>query len=403
MAGISLHELDEKVIGNTYHRFPLTVAKAKGAWVFDAKGKRYLDYLSGVAVLPLGHCHPEIVKAITSQVSRYIHLSNYFAEKGQVELAALLIENTYADKVFFVNTGTEATELAIKMARKWALRNRGRRAKEIISLENSFHGRTMGAITLTAQERFHAGIGPLMGGVKSVPYNNIAAVKAAFSNKTAAVIAEPVQCEGGINIPQIDYMTQLKNLCKKYNVLLIADEVQTGIGRTGRFLACEHSLLTPDITLLGKSLGGGLPLGAVLATDAVANALSYGDHGTTMGGNPVACAAGTAMLRFITEKKLIQQAEDMGNYIKNALFDLRKKHPEISGIRNLGLIIGFEYDHAEDLVAESLAQGLIINHVQKNTVRMLPPFITTPAEVKQAMTILSQAIKKVGARAAQEG
>jgi predicted acetylornithine/succinylornithine family transaminase len=402
MAGISLHELDEKFIGNTFHRLPIVVSKAKGSWVYDAKGKKYLDFMSGVAVLPLGHCHPDITKAITNQISRYMHLSNYFVTNEQVELADLLIENTFADKIFFVNTGSEATELAIKLARKWAQRNRGRRAKEIICLENSFHGRTMWAISLTAQERFHAGIGPLMGGVKVVPYNNIAAVKAAFSSRTAAVIAEPVQCEGGINIPQIDYMTQLKNLCKKYNVVLIADEIQTGIGRTGRFLACEHSLLTPDIALLGKSLGGGLPLGAVLTTDSIANVLSYGDHGTTMGGNPVACAAGIVMLKYITAKKLIPQAEDMGNYIKSALFDLRKHHPEMTGIRNLGLIIGFDFPYAEDLVAECLTQGLIINRVQQTTVRFLPPFTITQAEVKQAMAILDIAIKRVITRAAQE-
>jgi len=401
MAGTSLHELDEKCIGNTYHRRPLVIAKAKGSWVFDAKGKKYLDFLTGIAVLPLGHCHPDIVKAITAQAGRYIHLSNTFAESGQVELAQLLIDSTYAEKIFFVNTGTEATELAIKIARKWALRRRGKRAHEIICMENSFHGRTMGAISLTAQERFRAlqsGIAPLMGGVKAVPYNNINAVKAAISSKTAAVIAEPVQCDGGINIPQIDYITQLKNLCKKYNVLLIADEIQTGIGRTGRFLACEHSLVTPDITLLGKSLGGGLPLGAVLTTDAVAGALSYGDHGTTMGGNPVACAAGIAMLKYIADKKLIARAESMGDAIKNALFDLRKKHPAITGIRNLGLIIGFEYEHAEELVDEALSLGLIINRVQQNTIRLLPPFTVSAEEIKQAISMLDQALKKVSAR-----
>jgi len=259
----------------------------------------------------------------------------------------------------------------------------------------------MGAISLTAQKRFHEGIAPLMGGVKAVPFNNIAAVKAALNGKTAAVIAEPVQCEGGINIPQIDYMTQLKNLCKKYNVLLIADEIQTGIGRTGRFLACEHSLVTPDITLLGKSLGGGLPLSAVLTTDSVADALSYGDHGTTLGGNPVACAAGIATIKYITDKKLIARAESLGNTIKDSLFELRKKHPDISGIRNLGLIIGFDYPHADDLVSECLTQGLLINRVQQNTIRFLPPFTVSADEIKQALNILDHALKKVSAKVLQ--
>jgi len=401
MAAIHVHELDEKYIGNTFHRLPLTVAKAKGSWIYDTKGKKYLDFLTGVAVLPLGHCHTDVVHAITAQASRYIHLSNNFITQEQVELAKLLIDNTFADKVFFANTGSEATELAIKLARKWALHHRGKRAREIICMENSFHGRTMGAISLTAQKHFHEGIGPLMGGVKAVPFNNIAAVRAALNGKTAAVIAEPVQIEGGINIPQIDYMTQLKSLCKKYNVLLIADEIQTGIGRSGRFLACEHSLVTPDITLLAKPLGGGLPLSAVLTTETVAAAMSYGGHGTTMGGNPVACAAGLATIKYILDKKLIPKAESLGASIKDSLFDLRKKHPEMSGIRNLGLIIGFDYPYADELVAECLTQGLIINRVQQNTVRFLPPFTVSADEIKQALNMLDHALKKVSAKIMQ--
>lgn len=395
MATTSLHELDEKYIGNTYHRFPFDVAKAKGAWIQDSKGKKYLDLVSGIAVLPLGHSHPDVVKAVQHQSARYMHLSNYFADENQIALARLLTENTFADKVFYANSGAEATEVAIKLARRWAIKNRNRKAHEIICMENSFHGRTMGALSLTGQARFHAGITPMMGGVKVVPYNSIAAVKAAISRKTAAVIVEPVQCEGGVNIPQIDFMTQLKNLCKKYDILLIADEIQTGIGRTGRFLACEHSLITPDIALLGKSLGGGLPLSAVLTTDAVAGAFGYGDHGTTMGGNPVSCAAGLACVSHIIKKKLIREAASLGDSFKDALYALKKKHPAISGIRNLGLIIAFDFEHAEALVEECLANGLIINKVQQGTIRLLPPFTLSPAELKQAMAILDKALKKV--------
>lgn len=395
MATALLHELDEKYIGNTYHRLPLDIAKAKGAWIQDQKGKKYLDLVSGIAVLPLGHSHPEIVKAVQRQSAQYMHLSNYFVDTNQVALAKLLVENTFADKVFYVNSGAEATEVAIKLARRWAVKNRHPKAHEIICMENSFHGRTMGALSLTAQARFHAGITPMLGGIKTVPYNNISAVKAAITRKTAAVIVEPVQCEGGVNIPQIDFMTQLKNLCKKYNILLIADEIQTGIGRTGRFLACEHSLITPDIALLGKSLGGGLPLSAVLTTDAVASAFGYGDHGTTMGGNPVSCAAGLACLSFIIKKKLINTAANLGDAFKDALYTLKKKHPAISGIRNLGLIIAFDFEESEALVEECLANGLIINRVQQGTIRLLPPFILSPTELKQAISILDKALKKV--------
>lgn len=398
MSAASLNELDETYIGNTYHRFPFEVARAKGAWIVDTKGKKYLDFLSGIAVLPLGHAHPDIVKAITRQAARYVHLSNYFADASQVGLAQFLTENTFADKVFFVNSGAEATEVAIKLARKWAGKNKNPKANEIICMENSFHGRTMGALSLTGQPKFHAGIGPMLDGIKTVPYNNIAAVKAAIGRRTAAVIAEPVQCEGGVNIPQIDFMTQLKNLCKKYDVLLIADEIQTGLGRSGRFLACEHSLITPDIALLGKALGGGLPLSAVLTTDSIAGAFAYGDHGTTMGGNPVACAAGLAGLEFIVKKKLVARAEALGALFKDALFAMRKKHPEISGIRNLGLIIAFEHDRAEDLVADCLASGLIINRVQEKTIRLLPPLTLSDAEFKQGLLILERCLKKVAVK-----
>jgi predicted acetylornithine/succinylornithine family transaminase len=395
MATTTLQEFDEKYIGNTYHRFPFEVVKAKGPWITDKKGKKYLDLVTGIAVLPLGHSHPDIVKAVSSQAAKYMHLSNYFTDQNQVNLARLLIENTFADKVFYANSGAEATEVAIKLARRWAVKNRGRKAHEIICMENSFHGRTMGALSLTGQPRFHAGITPMMGGVKVVAYNSIAAVKAAINRKTAAVIVEPVQCEGGVIIPQIDYMTQLKNLCKKYDILLIADEIQTGLGRTGRFLACEHSLITPDITLLGKSLGGGLPLSAVLTTDAVAGAFSYGDHGTTMGGNPVSCAAGLACINHILKKKLIREAASLGDAFRNGLFALKKKHPAITGVRNLGLIIAFDFEHTEALAEECLANGLIINKVQQGTIRLLPPFTLSPAELKQALGILDKALKKV--------
>jgi len=391
----TLNEIDKLYIGNTFHRLPVEITRAKGSYVFDKKGKKYLDLMTGIAVLPLGHCAPEVKKAITTQAGKYVHLSNYFADTNQVDLAKLLVENTYADKVFFVNSGAEAVDVAVKLARKWAIKNRNPKAHEIISTTQSFHGRTLGAISLTGQDSFHKDITPLMGGVKTVPYNDIGAIRRAISKKTAAVIVEPIQCEGGINIPLIDYLTQLKNLCKKNNVLLIADEIQTGLGRTGKFLASEHSLMQPNITLLGKSLGGGLPLSAVITTDKVASAFTYGDHGTTMGGSPIACAAGLATMNVILKNKLIKKAETLGTRFINELFSLQKKYDKIQNIRGMGLIIGFDFEYAAKLTEECLKHGLIINKVQQKTIRFVPAFNLKDTEVKAAFSILQKCMAKV--------
>ena len=396
MARNDLLTLDTQYIGNTYRRLPLEITRAKGSWIFDKKGKKYLDMMSGIAVLPLGHMHPAVKKAVTAKLGKYMHLSNYFADEDAAKLAALIIENSFADKVFYANTGAEATDVAIKLARKWAVKNRNPKAHEIISMKQSFHGRTYGAISLTAQAVFHKDIGPLVGGIKHIPYNDFNAVKRAITKKTAAIFAEPVQCEGGINIPQIDFMTQLKNLCKKENILLIADEIQTGLGRTGKFLACEHSLMQPDIVLLAKSLGGGLPLSAVATTDAVASAFTYGDHGTTMGGNPLAAAAGLATMEYILKHKLISKTAKLGERFRDAFLSLEKKYPVITNSRNLGLIMGFDVPFASELVEECRKQGLIIGKLKSDTIRMLPPFNLSDTEFKTAFRILEKTIKKLG-------
>lgn len=395
MADAKLFNRDETYIGNTYHRLPIAVSKAKGSWIYDTRNKKYLDMLTGIAVLPLGHLQTDVKKAVNAQLSKYIHLSNYFADSAQVDLAELIVNNSFADKVFYANTGAEATELAIKLARKWARANRRASACEIISMENSFHGRTIGALSLTGQPKFHEGIQPIMKGVKTVPFNNISAVKRAINRRTAAIIVEPVQCEGGINIPQIDYLTQLKHLCKKHNILLIADEIQTGLGRTGRFLASEHSLTLPDIALLAKSLGGGFPLSAVITTDRIASAITFGDHGTTMGGNPVACAAGYATLKHILDNGLISTAEKLGDRIKDELFRLAERYPAVTNIRNLGAILGFDHPDAVLLIEEARSQGLLLNKVQQNTIRLLPPFNMSNTEIKYLVDVLDKVLKKL--------
>lgn len=394
MATQSLFELDEQYIANTYHRLPFVPARARGSFIYDSRGKQYLDLLCGIAALPLGHLHPEVKKAITAQSAKYLHLSNYFCDENQVKLAKLLVDNTHGDKVFYANSGAEAADLSIKLARKWARKNRNPNAHEIICMENSFHGRTYGALSATGQDRFHAGIGPMLGGIKRVPYNDVAAARGAINRRTAAIMVEPVQCEGGINIPLIDFLTQLKHLCKKHDLVLIVDEIQTGLGRSGRFLASEHSLMIPDITLLGKSLGGGLPLSAVLTTQSVADAVTYGDHGTTMGGNPLACAAGLATLQVILKKKLVQRAEKLGDRFRQKLFDLKKKYP-IENVRNMGLVIGFDVTNPAGFVEECLKKGLILNKVQEKTVRLLPPLNLSDTEFKDALTIMEAVLKKM--------
>ena len=384
---------DEKYIGNTYKRLPIDIAKAKGSYLYDKKGKKYLDMLTGIAVHSLGHNHPVVKKALLDQSASYLHLSNYFADKNQVSLAKLIVSNSFADKVFYVNTGTEANETAIKLARKWARKNKHPKAHEIITMKNSFHGRSMGSLSITGQPQFHKDIGPMMGGVKTVAYNDISAVKNAITKKTAAVIVEPVQCESGVNIPFIDYLTQLRNLTKKHNILLIVDEIQTGLGRTGKFLCCEHSLIQPDIVTLGKSLGAGLPLSALITTNEIAESFTCGDHGTTMGGNPLAAAIGYAELKHVLDKKLISASLKTGEIIKKKLYDLEKKYNLIGNIRGLGLILAFDIEEAELFMYECLKNGLIVNKLKSNSIRLLPPLNISPSEIKAAFLIIEKVLK----------
>ncbi len=321
----------QKFIMNTYSRQPIVLVKGRGTKVYDSDGREYIDFVSGVAVNNLGHCHPRVVVALQKQAQRLIHISNHFHIEPQVNLAKLLVKNSFADKVFFCNSGTEAIEAAIKLSRRYNREILKKDRYEIITMQGSFHGRTMGALAATAQEKFHKGFEPVLPGFRYVPYNDIKAVEQAINEHTCAILVEPLQGEGGVILPAPGYLKALRELCDRHKVLLILDEIQTGMGRTGRFFGYEHEGITPDIAALAKGLAGGMPIGALLATDKIAQAFTPGSHGSTFGGNPLACAAAIATIEALLEDNIIiQSVEHLGAYFMDGLRSLQQKHPFIN-------------------------------------------------------------------------
>src|ERR1700690_632674 len=323
----------------TYSRFPIVLRKGRGVKVWDTNGKEYLDFVGGIAVNVLGHCHPQVVVAIQKQAQRLIHVSNLYHIEPQVRLAKLLVMNSFTDKVFFCNSGAEANEAAIKIARKYAHEHFGAECFEIISTFNSFHGRTIATMTATGQTKFQKGFEPLLPGFKHVPFNNIDALRAAVSERTCAVMLEPIQAEGGVNLPSEDYLTQVRELCDEKKLLLILDEVQTGMGRTGKLFAYEHYGITPDIMSLAKGLGGGVPIGAMLATDKVAAVFQPRTHASTFGGNPLVCAAAIAAIEALLEDGLVlDQCNRMSRYLVERLNQLMEEYEgKVVDVRGKGL------------------------------------------------------------------
>lgn len=374
---------------NTYGQRSTTLVKGEGVYVWDDNGKRYLDALSGIAVCGLGHCHPAVTEAITSQASSLVHVSNLYLVEPQVELAALLTRLAGMDNVFFSNSGAEANEAAIKMARKYG-QEKGIASPEVITAQSSFHGRTMATLSATGNEKIKAGFAPLVSGFKHVPYNDIEAIKAAATDSTVAIMVEPVQGEGGIRVPHQDYLQALRSLCDENGWLLIFDEIQTGNARTGAFFAWQHSNVRPDILTTAKGLANGLPLGACLAAGRAAEIFQPGNHGSTFGGNPVACAAALATLKTIEGENLCQQAAALGNYIKTGFKSALEGNRHVVDIRGLGLMIGIELDKpCTELVARAMARGLLINVTANNTIRLLPPLIMTH---DQADTVIATVV-----------
>jgi len=369
-------EKDKQYIMGTYPRYPLVVTRAKGYKVWDDKGKEYIDLFVGISVCNLGHCHPEVIKAVETQIYRLFHISNFYYTVPQIELAELLVKHSFANKVFFCNSGAEANEAAIKLARKWGKQFSPPKYK-IITLEGSFHGRTLGTISATGQQKVKTGFEPLLPGFIHVPFDNIKAIEEAIDRETCAIMVEPIQGEGGIRIPSAHYFKKIRKLCDENQILLIFDEVQTGMGRTGYLFAYEHEGIKPDILTLAKSLANGLPIGAILAREDVAQNFSMGTHGSTFGGNPVTCAAAKVVMQILTQTELLDYARQLSSFFKEKLEELKNKHNKvIKEIRIRGLMIGVELNQmAAPIVESCLKKGFLINAVQEKVLRFLPPLI----------------------------
>ncbi len=388
--------LSEKVIAHTYNRFPILPVRGKGTRIWDIEGKEYIDFFSGLAVCNLGHCHPKVVQAIQSQAEKLIHVSNLYYIQPQIELAALLCRHSFANKVFFCNSGAEANEGALKLARKYAKEKMGEDRYEVITMERSFHGRTLATLTATGQTKYHKGYAPLVPGFKYVPFNDLKAVEEAISSKTCAVLLEPIQGEGGVNVPSEGYLKGLRDICSEKGVLLILDEVQVGMGRTGKLFAYEHEGIEPDMLTLAKSLAGGVPIGALLIKEEVAKGFEPGDHASTFGGNFLATAAGVAALNAILEEGMLENCQRVGAYFLSRLQEVQKKFSFVVDVRGRGLILGMELkmDGAE-MVKEMMKRGFLINCTMNRVLRFLPPLIVTEEEVDQMIEALEEVFKGV--------
>lgn len=380
----------------TYARQAVTFERGEGAWLWDDRGVRYLDALSGIAVCNLGHAHPAIHEALSQQSKKLIHTSNLYGVALQEKLAERLLQLSSMDNVFFCNSGTEANEAAIKLARKYG-HQKGIDKPVVITMEKSFHGRTMGALSATGNTKIKQGFTPLLEGFVHVPYNDTAAVEAAIraDANIVAILVEPVQGEGGVNIPAADYLNQLRGLCDKYDLLLMLDEIQTGIGRTGVFLAHQHNHIQPDVCTLAKALGNGVPIGACLAKGKAAEVLTAGSHGSTFGGNPLACSAALAVIDTLSTSHLLQDVEQKGQRIHQQLAEKIGNNPHVLDIRHKGLMIGIELDApCGELVGKALAKGLLINVTADTTIRLLPPLIINDEQINLLTDTLSVLIQE---------
>ncbi|HJP41375.1 MAG TPA: acetylornithine transaminase [Dehalococcoidia bacterium] len=392
----SLIQQESRYLFQNYGRQPIVIARGEGTRVWDVDGKEYLDFVGGLAVNVLGHCHPAVVEAVAGQVGQLIHTSNLFYTRPMIELATLLVDNSCLDRAFFCNSGSEAVETAIKIARRWGKDDRDG-AFEIISMNDAFHGRTAGALAATGTLRYREPFEPLPEGFTHVPWNDIGAVRRATTDRTVAVLVEPIQGEGGVNMPTPGYLKLIRGWCDERGLLLILDEIQVGIGRTGTLFAYEQEGIEPDIMCLAKGLAGGLPIGAVLASEHIAAHLVPGDHGTTFGANPVAAAAGVATLKFIEENGILAQAVRASERLKERLCSLEDRFGDVTEIRGRGLILALELegDHAADLVSACREKGLLINNVRPNAVRFLPALNVSDDEIDRACEVLGESLARI--------
>ena len=378
-----------------FARYNIVLDHGDGPYVYDTKGKKYIDFLAGIAVNVVGHNYKPLVDAVSKQASKMIHCSNLYYTEVQVEAAEKLKKLSGMDKVFFGNSGAEANEGAIKLARKYAT-NIDPEKIQIISALHSFHGRTLATLTATGQDHYHHGFGPLPAGFDYVPYNDIQALEAKMSDKTCAVMLEAIQGEGGVHVPDPDYLPKVRALCDKYNAVLIFDEVQCGMGRTGTFFGCQQFGVKPDIVTLAKGLAGGVPIGAFMATDKVASAFHAGDHGSTFGGNPLACAASCVVLDALIDGNLMENAKEIGAYLQSKFEEHKAKYPNlIKEVRGRGLILGMELTRpGREIANECLDYGAIINCTAGNVLRFVPPLNITKAHVDELISVLDKVLPK---------
>jgi acetylornithine aminotransferase len=381
---------------NTYGRQPLVLVKGQGCRVWDDQGNEYLDCVAGLAVVNLGHAHPAVAQAAAAQLTRLVHVSNIYYTTPMVELAEALVRLSFADRVFFANSGAEVNEGAIKLVRRYSRERFGAGRHRIICMENSFHGRTLGALSATGQSKFWQGFDPLLPGFTFVPFNDLDAVAKAVDNTVCAVMLEPIQGEGGVCLPSPDYLKGLRRLCDDKGLLLILDEIQTGLGRTGTLFAQENFGITPDVMTLAKALANGLPMGALLATSEVAAAFVPGTHASTFGAGPVVAAAANAALGLLSAPEFLAEVRAKGASLAKSLSALKAEITVIKEVRGLGLMWGLELtQEGAPVVAACRERGLLLNCTQGNVIRLLPPLIITPQELDAALTTLRDALKAV--------
>ena len=390
-----IQHIFSQYVMNTYARLPLAITRGRGSCVYDAEGREYLDCVAGIAVNTLGYGHPDLVSAVERQARQLIHTSNLYYTEPQGQLACRLVEHSFADKVFFCNSGAEANEAAIKLARLYAHRHFGPDRSEIITMTNSFHGRTLATLTATGQAKVQIGFEPLLSGFTHVPFNDLPALEAAVSDRTAAVLLELIQGEGGVVVADQAFVKGVRDLCSHRQMLLMVDEVQTGMGRTGRLFAYEHYGIQPDVMTLAKGLGGGVPIGACLATNNVAEAFGPGSHASTFGGNPLACAAALEVLRILLEGGELDRSREKGAYLAKGLHALKERFSLISDIRGMGLLQGMELTiEGKPIVLDCLARRVVINCTMGRVLRLVPPLIIKIKELDQLLSVLSDVLTK---------
>ncbi len=383
-------------LANTYTRFPIVITKGEGCWLWDLNGHRYLDFLSGIAVCGLGHCHPNVTEALTAQARKLFHVSNLFYMEPQIKAAEMLTQHSFGDKVFFCNSGAEANEAAIKLARRYSWKKYGEGRSTIIAMENSFHGRTMATISATGQPKFQVGFAPLQPGFVHVPFNDVKALERNIDEKTCAVMIELIQSEGGVYVADAEYVTKIREVTKNKDILLMLDEVQTGMGRTGTFFAYEQYGIEPDVMSLAKALGNGFPVGAIIAKNSVMEAFEPGTHASTFGGNPLAASAVMATINTLLEEEVIKNCAEVGKYLQMGLMALKKKFPFIAQIRGKGLIWGVELKaNGDEIVKKFLKEGVILNCTKGKILRLIPPLVVKKEEIDIFLEMASRIFERV--------